>query len=191
MMPELMFFSGVLFEFFIPAFIWQIFFGNQSQALVRYQVQASEQNRENLYHEGTEALIEHPLRHCVKAVKVNIVPAFKYLLNRYECIIIEQKYYIPPYPQKDQWFSEKQKEGVYGYILLKSNNRHMLLLLFSHSVISDSCNPMACSLPGFSVPGISQARILGCCHSLLQGIFMTQGSNSCPLCLLHCRSQLR
>ena len=28
MMPELMFFSGVLFEFFIPAFIWQIIFGN-------------------------------------------------------------------------------------------------------------------------------------------------------------------
>ena len=25
------------------------------------------------------------------------------------------------------------------------------------------------------------------CHSLLQGIFLTQGSNSCLLCLLHCR----
>ena len=39
------------------------------------------------------------------------------------------------------------------------------------------------SLPGSSVHGISQARILGC-HFLLQVIFPTQGSN---LCLLHCR----
>ena len=35
---------------------------------------------------------------------------------------------------------------------------------------------MDCSLPGSSVHEIFQARILGC-HSLLQGIFMTQGSN--------------
>ena len=26
-----------------------------------------------------------------------------------------------------------------------------------------------------------------CCHFLLQGIFLTQGSNTCLLCLLHCR----
>ena len=48
---------------------------------------------------------------------------------------------------------------------------------------------MDCSLPGFSVHGISQAR-LGC-HLLLQGIFLTQESNpsllpwqaaSSPLC---------
>ena len=35
------------------------------------------------------------------------------------------------------------------------------------------CNPTDCSLPGFSVRGIFQARIL----SLLQGKFLTQGSN--------------
>ena len=28
------------------------------------------------------------------------------------------------------------------------------------------------------------------CHSLLQGIFLTQGSNPCLLCLLHCRQVL-
>ena len=31
---------------------------------------------------------------------------------------------------------------------------------FSHSVVSDSCDPMDCSPPGSSVQGVSQARIL-------------------------------
>ena len=35
-----------------------------------------------------------------------------------------------------------------------------LLLLFSHSVMSDSCNPMGCSPPGSSLHRILQARIL-------------------------------
>ena len=40
------------------------------------------------------------------------------------------------------------------------------------------CGPMDCNLPGFSVHGISHARILGVgSHFLLQGIFLTQGSN--------------
>ena len=41
---------------------------------------------------------------------------------------------------------------------------------------------MVYSLPGFSIHGILQARILECCPFLLQGIFPTQGLN---LCLLH------
>ena len=45
------------------------------------------------------------------------------------------------------------------------------------------CNPRDYSLPGFSVHGILQARILGY-HFLLQGIFLTQGANPG---LLHCR----
>ena len=44
------------------------------------------------------------------------------------------------------------------------------------------CNPMDCSLPGFSVYGILQA--VGC-HFLLQGIFPTQEWNPSLLCLLH------
>ena len=48
------------------------------------------------------------------------------------------------------------------------------------------CNPMDCSLPGSSVHGILQARILGY-HSLLQGIFPTKGLNPG---LLHCRQIL-
>ena len=39
------------------------------------------------------------------------------------------------------------------------------------------CDPMDCSLPGSSVTGMG-------CYALLQGIFPTQGSNSCLLCLL-------
>ena len=53
-------------------------------------------------------------------------------------------------------------------------------------LVAKSCltlwDPMDCSLPGSSVHGISQARILewGCLF-LLQGIFLTQGSNPCIL----------
>ena len=47
------------------------------------------------------------------------------------------------------------------------------------------CDPMNCSLPGFSVYGILQARILKwVSRFLLQGIFPTQGSNPHPFCLL-------
>ena len=50
------------------------------------------------------------------------------------------------------------------------------------------CNPVDCRPPSFSVHGILQARILEWgCHALLQGIFLTQGSNQCLLHLLHCR----
>ena len=46
------------------------------------------------------------------------------------------------------------------------------------------CNPMDCSLPGSSVHGISQARILEwVAIPFSGGIFLTRGSNL--LCLLH------
>ena len=50
------------------------------------------------------------------------------------------------------------------------------------------CDPMDYSPPGFSVHGILQERILEwvACHSLLQGIFLTQRSNLG----LHCRQIL-
>ena len=45
------------------------------------------------------------------------------------------------------------------------------------------CDPVDCSQPGSSVHGILQAAVLEWgCHALLQGIFLTQGSN---LWLLH------
>ena len=50
------------------------------------------------------------------------------------------------------------------------------------------CDPMDCSLPGSSVHGTFQARVLGVdCHFLLQGIFPTQGLNPG---LPHCRQTL-
>ena len=47
------------------------------------------------------------------------------------------------------------------------------------------CNPRDWSLPGFSVHGILQARILVGHHALLQGIFPPQGWNLRLLHLLH------
>ena len=64
---------------------------------------------------------------------------------------------------------------------------------FSRSVVSDSCDLMDCSSPGNSFHGILQTRIQEWgSHSLLQGIFPTQGSNPgiphwglIPYCLNH------
>ena len=65
-------------------------------------------------------------------------------------------------------------------------------MLNSESEIAQSCptlcDPMDCSLPGFSVHGIFQARILEWgAIAFSQGIFPTQGSN---LGLPHCRQTL-
>ena len=50
------------------------------------------------------------------------------------------------------------------------------------------CDPMACSPSGSSICGILQnTGGWGGCHALLQGIFLTQGSNRG---LLHCRQIL-
>ena len=46
------------------------------------------------------------------------------------------------------------------------------------------CERMDCSLPGSSIHGILQARSGMGCHALLQGIFLTQGSNQRLLSLL-------
>ena len=61
-------------------------------------------------------------------------------------------------------------------------------LLLAQSCLT-LCNPMNCSLPGSSVHGILQVRILECFHTLLQEIFPIQGLNpGLPLCrwILHC-----
>ena len=55
--------------------------------------------------------------------------------------------------------------------------------LFSHVQL---CNPMDCSSPDTSVNGNFPGKNTGVgCHFLLQGIFLTQGLNSCLLLLLH------
>ena len=58
----------------------------------------------------------------------------------------------------------------------------------SHSLVSNSCDPMDCSPPGSSVHGILQARILEWrAIPFSRGVFLTQGSNSG---LLRCRQIL-
>ena len=59
---------------------------------------------------------------------------------------------------------------------------HVCMLMFSH--VQLCCDPVDYSLPSSSVYGILQARMLEGVgyHSLLQGIFQTQGLN---LPLLH------
>ena len=53
------------------------------------------------------------------------------------------------------------------------------------SCLTLSC-PLDCSLPGSSVPWGSPGKNTGVgCHALLQGIFLTKGSNPCLLCLMH------
>ena len=50
---------------------------------------------------------------------------------------------------------------------------------------------MDCSPLGSSVHGILQGKNIEVgCHFLLQGIFLTQGSNMCLLYLLHCKQNL-
>ena len=67
-----------------------------------------------------------------------------------------------------------------------------IIQLFSYSSVKVAqscatlCDSMDCSLPGSSVNGILQARTLEWVSQfLLQGIFLTQGSNPA---LLYCRS---
>ena len=65
----------------------------------------------------------------------------------------------------------------------------MLQLLKQKVLVAQSCltlcNPIDCSLPGFSVHGDSPGKTTGVgCHALLQAVFPTQGSNSgLPHCM--------
>ena len=64
----------------------------------------------------------------------------------------------------------------------------MLVHVWSITELSSIlCDPMDCSPPGSSVHGIFLERILEWLAIFLHGIFLTQCSNPCLLCLLHCR----
>jgi len=55
-------------------------------------------------------------------------------------------------------------------------------------IVSNFCDAVDCSLPGSSVHGIFQARILEqVAISYSRGSSLIQGLNPCLLCLLHCR----
>ena len=69
----------------------------------------------------------------------------------------------------------------------KEKNRYDTLCLVAQLCLI-FCNPMDCSMPGSSAHGDSPGKNTGVgCHSLLQGIFSTQGSNPD---LTHCKQIL-
>ena len=78
-----------------------------------------------------------------------------------------------------------------GLLTLKSCSSHLSFLsecILVMQLCLTLCDLMDCSVPGSSIHGILQARILRVgCHSLLQGIFPTQESNPG---LAHCRQIL-
>ena len=65
---------------------------------------------------------------------------------------------------KQNWTMQRLEQVLHKGICLNEHYPYeelLLLSLFSHSIVSDFCYPMDYSLPGSSVHGISQARILG------------------------------
>ena len=74
----------------------------------------------------------------------------------------------------------KKKSSMYNELLLRQE-----LCVSVTWLCPTLCDPMDCSLPGSSIHGILQAKNTRVgSHSLLQGIFPTQGLNPG---LLHCR----
>ena len=62
-----------------------------------------------------------------------------------------------------------------------------IIYLHAHAQVCPAlCDTVDCSPPGSSVPGTIPARILEWLPFLLQENFLTQRSNPCLLCLLHC-----
>ena len=71
-------------------------------------------------------------------------------------------------------------------ISLCSLSLFVLPCTLSHSVTSDSSRPQGLQPTRLLCLGDSPGKNTGAgCHFLLQGIFPTQGSNLCLLCLLH------
>ena len=86
-----------------------------------------------------------------------------------------------------RWFWDDSSALHLLYTLCLLLLYQLQLRKWSHSVMSD-CDLMDYSLPGSSVHGDSPGKNTGVgCYFLLQGIFLTQGSNSS---LLLCRQTL-
>ena len=77
------------------------------------------------------------------------------------------------------WLCEN---GAPAYFFLSASYRAYAVLCLVAQSCPTVCDPMDCSLPGFSVHGDSPGKNAGVdCNSLLQGIFPTQGSNPISL----------
>ena len=96
-------------------------------------------------------------------------------------------------PQLRQWAPTPRATWIAHHSVHYTTLVFFHLLLFSHSVVSDSATSwiIACQVPLYMGDYPSKNTGIGC-HFLLQGIFATQGSNLCPvhwqedsLCLSH------
>ena len=93
------------------------------------------------------------------------------------------------------WTTAYQAPSPMGFSRQEFMSVQIFIVYFSidsESEVAQSCptlcNPVDCSLPGSTVPGILQARILEWVSiSFSRGIFPAQGSNPS---LLHCRQTL-
>ena len=75
-----------------------------------------------------------------------------------------------------------------GSLADSNKNCHCAVLCLVAWLYPALCDPMDCGPPGSFVHGDSLGKNTGVgCHAILQGIFLTQGSN--PV-LLHCRQIL-
>ena len=90
-----------------------------------------------------------------------------FILRVTNCCVIYHCRHVPYYGQPFSWWACS-----------------LPLCMFSVALSCFFATPWTVNLPGSSVHGILQARILEC-HILLQGIFLTQGSNLFLLHLLH------
>ena len=86
------------------------------------------------------------------------------------------------YAQACNYFPRLREKGSFSYISLYIYFAYMCMYIFIKVkvLVAQSC-PTLCDPMDFRLPGKNTG--VGC-HSLLQGIFLTQGSN---LGLLHCR----
>ena len=67
---------------------------------------------------------------------------------------------------------------IYGFQLKEST---LIFVVYLPSRVWLFCDPMDCSLSGSSVHDFPGKNTCMGCHSFLQGIFLTQGSNPCLL----------
>ena len=97
-------------------------------------------------------------------------------------------------PLKSQDPKTQRDNSLQPIVCYRSQNAINWVMYFlrvhakSTSVMSDSLRPYGLQFSRFLCPWDSPGKNTGaCCHALLQGIFPTQESNRCLLCILHCR----
>ena len=99
------------------------------------------------------------------------------LWNIYLLCSQQQKLSVQLDPRTPQWLVFRLFREELG------PSNYLILLLFSCSVVSDFCDPLGLWPTRLLCPRDFPGKNTGVsCQSLLQGIFLTQGSN---LCLLH------